>query len=87
MHETEMDEPSGRLCLAALRDQLEVVERLSERVREQLEAERDRAAALGDRQAEKALQDGVLQVVRVRNDLCTARRDLSPLPRVPARAA
>jgi hypothetical protein len=59
-----------------LRHQLAVLVDASDTLRAHLEAERDLAARRGDRTAARALERGLLQVTRVRNDVRCAWHEL-----------
>ena len=59
-----------------LRHQLDVLVDASDTLRAHLEAERDQATRRGDTNAARALERGVLQVTRVRNDVRCACQEL-----------
>jgi hypothetical protein len=59
-----------------LRHQLDVLVDVSDTLRAHLELERDQAARRGDAPAARALERGVLQVTRVRNDVRCACNQL-----------
>ncbi len=59
-----------------LRHQLDVLVDVSDTLRAHLEAERDQATRRGDTRAARALERGVLQVTRVRNDVRCACHEL-----------
>ncbi|MBV9581975.1 MAG: hypothetical protein JO057_25625 [Chloroflexi bacterium] len=76
-HQLELS--SGRLDVVELRHQLDVLVRASESLRAHLEEERDQATRRGDASAARALERGVLQVTRVRNEVSCACHELDPV--------
>jgi hypothetical protein len=67
------------LDFANLRHQLDALAAASDTLRAHLEAQRDEAMQRGDALEARALERGVLQVTRVRNDVRCARRELQPI--------
>ena len=76
MHPQRAVNPRSRLTLSQVRDKLDVLLNMCDVLAEQLEQERDRATHAGNSGQANGLQRGLLQVVRVRNDVRVARRDL-----------
>lgn len=64
------------LGLEGLRHQLDVLVDASETLKAHLEAQRDQATRRGDTHAARALERGVLQITRVRNDIRCACQQL-----------
>jgi hypothetical protein len=70
---------TARLELMQLRQQLDVLIGVSDRLRAHLEAERDQAGERGDSETASAFEQCALQVTRVRNEVWSARRDLDAI--------
>jgi len=67
------------LTLRQLRNDLDALVQLCDQVAANLEAERELADRRGDSRQVSGLQQGLLQVARVRNDVRTACRDLDAI--------
>lgn len=82
MHTTRTDRLSapeaqtGWLTFVELREQLDTLWSISDRLIAHLEARRDRAERRGDMIDARAMERGLLQVTRVRNEVRNACHDL-----------
>jgi hypothetical protein len=73
---TEPEEHAGCLNFVELREQLDVLWKVADRLSAHLEAERDEADRRGDADVARAMERGLLQVTRVRNEVRCACHEL-----------